>query len=218
MLPSSGAKSCWSPCASKATNIALEWNDDRFLFAWCQPSSATGDLLLATEDGRRVVKYSVNLIILDGWCWHDTVGILRKTSEHPWTASHLRMHLIMRQDGSHPNQAQVINLSKICNTSPALVRRDSTFVETMKALINYARASDLEYSVSLVDARIKHIVHDTLSSEYLPTTTQETHVRHIRFATRCINDSVLLTLLDKMGTKGGTGKNLGIWHLDCSVL
>lgn len=45
-----------------------------------------------------------------------------------------------------------------------------------------------------------------------------TYLRYIRFAKPCINYNALLPLLERLSAEGGTWKNLGIWHLNFSVL
>lgn len=65
---------------------------------------------------------------------------------------------------------------------------------------------------------IKDIVDDTLSSKYTPTQRQATYVQYIRLAKLCVNDRALLPPAERLNTEGGTGKNLGISHLDFSSL
>lgn len=72
--------------------------------------------------------------------------------------------------------------------------------------------------MKFVNARINYIIDDTLLPEYLPPGTRATNVRYIRFAKLFIKDIGLLPLLERLSTKGGTGKNLSISHLNCLVL
>lgn len=53
------------------------------------------------------------------------------------------MHLIMRGDRDDIRHAEAMKLGKNWDTSSALGRRNATFIDTMKALINSARAFDL---------------------------------------------------------------------------
>lgn len=57
------------------------------------------------------------------------------------------MHLTMRRDEEDMKQAQAIKIGKVLNPSSALVCRDLTLVDTIKALVNYAGVFDLEYGV-----------------------------------------------------------------------
>lgn len=51
--------------------------------------------LVAKEDGRWVVKPVFNLMILGGPVGHTAFHILCKTSNHPWTADHLYLHVMI---------------------------------------------------------------------------------------------------------------------------
>lgn len=110
-----------------------------------------------------------------------------------------------------------MGLNKIWNNSSALVCHDSTVADIMKALDSYDGTFDLKYRVIFVDVGTKDIVHSTLYSEYLPVRTRATFVRYIRIAKQRINESALLTMLERFSTKGWMGKNLEILHFDCSV-
>lgn len=163
------------------------------------PAGATAERLLGTEDSRRFLKECSNLIIVDGCYRQTTVDTLGKTSEHLWIASHLCVHLIMPREKIDTKQAEVTKLNKICDTSSALVHCNSTSVETVKALVKNTGA---------------FAFNDTLSSKYLPTRVWATSVQYIPFDKLCIESSALLPLLEMLSSEGGTGKNLGILHLD----
>lgn len=84
------------------------------------------------------------------------------------------MYLIIPRSETDINQAEAINLSKIRNKFPDLVRRASTFDDDMKGLLTFAGALKLDYKVKLVNEGIKDILYNTLLSEYLPTRTPAT--------------------------------------------
>lgn len=65
---------------------------------------------------------------------------------------------------------------------------------------------------------MNNIVDDLLDSKYPPIRRGVTYVRYIRFATLCRNASALLPLPEGKNTGVRTGKNLGLFHFDCSVL
>lgn len=89
-----------------------------------------------------------NLIVVEVQHEHAAVYIMSKIRDHFWTAGYLHLHLIMRQDGAHSNQAGVIKLSKFCNTLSALLHLDSKFIYTVKVLFNYAGVFDLGFGSS----------------------------------------------------------------------
>lgn len=63
------------------------------------------------------------------------------------------MRHVMSCDGLSIQRAEAINLRKLANTSTAIVRGDGSFVDRMKALVNYAGVFELEYGVMFVDER-----------------------------------------------------------------
>lgn len=88
----------------------------------------------------------------------------------------------------------------------------------MKAVVSYAGPFDWWYGVDFIDVPPEHIVYYSLSSEYMPIRMRTTYKRYIKLDRIRINDSSLLFLLETLSTKGGTGKNFGLSHIDCSVL
>lgn len=87
------------------------------------------------------MKESFNLIILIGQPEHDAFDILCKTTEHPWPAGPLCMHLLMSRIWADINESRGVELKLIQNTSFALVHRNATLLDTKKALVNYAGRS-----------------------------------------------------------------------------
>lgn len=85
---------------------------------------------------------SFNLILLDGLHDQAEVDTLCKTCNPVWPADLLCMHLIKRQDRANINQAEGTMLNKIGNTFSVLVGSNSTLVDTMNTLFNYAGAFD----------------------------------------------------------------------------
>lgn len=69
-----------------------------------------------------------------------------------------------------------------CNTFSALMRRDSTIADSLKALVNCAEAFKFEYKFKFVDVGTNDIVNCTLSSENLKTRTRATYVQYIRLS------------------------------------
>lgn len=65
--------------------------------------------------------------------------------------------------------AEWIKLSKVANIFTAIVGKDKSFVDAVKALSNYAGAFRFKYGFNFVNARNMDIVDDTQFSNYLPT-------------------------------------------------
>lgn len=77
------------------------------------------------------------------------------------------MQQVMHQDEEEVMQAEAVKLSKISNSTVAIVRMDKVFEEMMKGLISYAGAIELQYGVKFMQACIKHIVVDMMPPNYL---------------------------------------------------
>lgn len=88
----------------------------------------------------------------------------------------------------------------------------------IKTLINYSGPIELEYSVRFVSTRIKYIGDDAMSSEYLQSNTSGTYLRHIWLARLCLKNGELLPFLESLSVNVGSGMNLGILHVEISVL
>lgn len=143
-----------------------------------------------------------------------------KTVEHWWTEGRLRLYLLMRHHGGDIKWDEAITPRKICKTSSALLHRKKRSLTPRKcwSTINYAGAVELNHGVQLIDGPIKYILDDTLLFEYLPSTVQVSYVQYMHLSKLCMNESDLLSLLGRLSPDCRTGSNLGIFHLDCSIL
>lgn len=88
----------------------------------------------------------------------------------------------------------------------------------MNALMNDSGAFELEYCIWFVDARIKDIVDNTISFEYLPSSTSATCLRNILFARILLKSDHLLPLLKKLSVNVFKGRNPVVFHVDSSVI
>lgn len=149
---------------------------------------------------------------------YTTVDISHKTYVHDCTADQLCFLFIMRQNGASINQAEAIKLSKFCNMSSVIVRKDLSLVKTIKAIFTCSGVFEFEYDVRIVDARIKDIVYNRLSSEYLRRRMPAIYVLYIWFAKLCLKNDQLLPLLKRLNIDVCCEKNLGNSHVDILVL
>lgn len=116
--------------------------------------------LLAAEIVRSVIEDSSYLINLEEKHWFAVIEIHYNTAENPWSAHHLHMLLIMRRDGSNIQQAEVISLSRIRKTSPALVRISVCWRRESGGKLH--RALSLDYEIKLMHVRIRDIRNYTV--------------------------------------------------------
>lgn len=70
---------------------------------------------------------------------------LKVKGECIWTAEKLGMQQVIRRDWGEIKQVEAIMLSKISNTTTAVVRMDKSFVVIMNGVISYAGAFDPQY-------------------------------------------------------------------------
>lgn len=94
---------------------------------------------------------------------------MHRTSEHPYTGHQLFMLRIMSGHEARIKQGYLIKLIKVRNTSSAMVQNHSPFLDTIKPLVKYAVAFELEYHLGFVYKSIKDSDDDMMSSVYLPS-------------------------------------------------
>lgn len=116
------------------------------------------------------------------------VYILLKTGKLPYTSGELHMHNTMRQNGASINKVEAIKLSKVHNMSFAMDQNNSSFFYKMKVLLNYASSFELEYEEGFFGARIKDIVDDKGSSEYLSSRIHTPYIQYIRISKLCLKN------------------------------
>lgn len=182
------------------------------------PVGRPTDSVLPTENSVRTFKRCFALLVLEGQHWHAAIDIFWRTHEHLFFPRRLLVHLIMRRDGADTKQARAVRLSETCSPWSALIRQNSMFGDTMKALISYAWAFDLKNRVKIFNAGIKDVFDDTSPSEHLPNRTQATYMQYIWLVKLYMIDHSVLFLAMHLGTEGGTGKVLGKLDLECPVL
>lgn len=68
------------------------------------------------------------------------------------------MHHIMAVDVSSLKKAELTKLMKVLSPFLGLVRMNLWLVNTMNALLNYAGAIELEYSVRIADPRMEVVI------------------------------------------------------------
>lgn len=76
----------------------------------------------------------------------------------------------------------------------------------------------MEYDIRFVNARIKGIVDNEMSSKYLAWGMGATYVLYIRFAKLYLQNNELHPLFERLRVDYESAKNLCIFHVDSSVL
>lgn len=90
--------------------------------------------------------------------------MLQEERGHTWTDGYLHLNLIIHQNGEAILQAEGIKLIEVAYTSTAIVRKEETFVDAMKALVKYAGSFSLHYKISFMDFQAKDVVEYMMSS------------------------------------------------------
>lgn len=94
--------------------------------------------------------------------------MLKEKGGVSWTGERFLVSQGMYRVAVLIGNAEVIKLSKVSNTSTSLVRRDTSFVDMMKGLVNYAFVFDLEHGIKfwMQAQRILVTTPTRLSSSY----------------------------------------------------
>lgn len=167
---------------------------------------------------QRVVNDKPFLIILECSNGFRAAELLREERRFSWTNSPLIMLHIVRQDRESMKQAWAIKLRRTSNSTTAIVRMDTSLAETMKAIMNYAVAMELQNVIKILFPSIKDIVDETHPSYYLLTRARSTYVDNVRFARLLVKNEDMLSLSNRLIAEHQAWKELGITHVEPNVL
>lgn len=95
------------------------------------------------------------MVILNQRHRKEVVCVLKREGGYAWSEERLCMQQIMHQDGKAINQPEEIKLCEKPNTTEAIVGMDKLVVNTMKNIISYADAFQLQYGCKIMQSRIK---------------------------------------------------------------
>lgn len=68
----------------------------------------------------------------------------------------------MRRDKADIQKAEIIKLGEIANASAGIALNDSSLVNIMRALLNYAGTFEMQYGVNILEAKTTDIFEDTM--------------------------------------------------------
>lgn len=94
---------------------------------------------------------------------------LKVEGGYVWTGGKCCLQQIRRLDDEEIKQAEVMKLSKMSNTTNAIVCMDKSFVDITKGIISYMGAFELQHEVKFMHTSIKDNVHDMIPPRSLPT-------------------------------------------------
>lgn len=92
-----------------------------------------------------------------------------------WAAELLHMRYAFHTDGKHIILGRTIEQSKVANISTAIIRRETSFTDTIQSRFNYVRVFEEKHPVSFVNARVVEIVEDKMSSNFLNANSKATY-------------------------------------------
>lgn len=137
---------------------------------------------------------------------------------HPWADGPLSVSFIPTWDDESILQAKEIKLSHVTTTWEAIVREERTLVDLMEALVRYGKAISLQYKVPFLNARPRIL----LKTRCVLDSFQRKDARHAFHMCDLRNVFIEEWAAVPSGCEAerrrGTGKNLGILHLDSHVL
>lgn len=103
-----------------------------------------------------------------------------------WTEEDLCLQRTIRRDGVKIKQVDAIKMSKMSNTTAAIIRMDRSSVDIRKDIISYVCAFQLQYGVKFMQARIKRIVDDMMPSNQLPTHSRLSSLQYVWLPRFCL--------------------------------
>lgn len=157
--------------------------------------SVTEDAVVV-QDGRKVMKERL-LIMLSDYCHRcSTVRHRKVECGNAQTELSQRVTQVLRRDGHSAEQFEAVNLSQITSTSMANVSMERSFLNLMKAVLNYAGAFQVGYCVSFAQYPIKDIADDIMPAGYLTKQSRSKLVQYARFGGLMKNNSDVLSLLE----------------------
>lgn len=114
-------------------------------------------------------------------------------------------------------QAADIKLKNVATMSTAIGTKETTFVDVMRALVNYAGEISLQRKVSLMVAWIMDTVEDTTPSRLLLIPSCARLVRYVQFVNHLLKNVHKLPILERLNNEARTRMDLEILHLDSHV-
>lgn len=90
--------------------------------------------------------------------------------------------------------AEAFKLTKITNTSTAIVRYEPTFMNTIWSLESYSRAFMKGYGVGFVDVCITDITEDRISFKFLDVNFGATYIDNVKVGKMMVKHQGLLPL------------------------
>lgn len=123
----------------------------------------------------------------------------------------------MRGEAVGNQQGEAIKVSKVAKASTTTVPKYSSFVDIMKALLNYNSTFALYHGFDIYHEIITEIIKEVMSMQYLSNSTHATYVPYSWFARLLVKNKNVLTLLS-LSDNHRTRKELGVSHLDFHVL
>lgn len=125
---------------------------------------------------------------------------------------------MFQASGKPISRTQAIKLSKIVNTSTAIVRREATFSDMNQNMLGYVQAFEEYRSLWFVDVRIVYIVEDMMSSKLLFGSSKAAFMRNIGVGKKIIKQQEISSLFLKLGKYALAERILGIAHLNDASL
>lgn len=106
--------------------------------------------LFNENEGRKIVKSTFVLVLLNSCHCRNDVSMLQEESGSPCPEGSFRLN-VMYGYWSAILQGEAIDLYTVTNTSTAIVGKGKTFVDVMKTLVIYAEAFLWQYNLASVD-------------------------------------------------------------------
>lgn len=144
--------------------------------AAASPARNTYGTAVQHNDGKIVVKNDCHVVRYGSRHRRRSMELVIDENHLAWSAEPLRIQYAFHLDGKPIHLLKRIKLCNIEIISAAIVRRETRFTYTIQSVLNYARAFEEDYAVSLVKARLLDIVDVMMLFNFLATKFKATYV------------------------------------------
>lgn len=166
-----------------------------------EPRRGDDEQIVEKDVWSRVFKKELKMGIVHGWHSGQAILTLQNDDGPQWTGEPICVWRPYRCDSCNTMTAEAITLSKVSNTTTAILRYDKSFIDLQTSMASYAHTFGAEYHVCLWEPRINNIGDDKISSNFSLSYSRSTYVLYIRVRRLVFKQSAGLPLLRELSKK-----------------
>lgn len=132
------------------------------------PTEAASLFTRPSTVGQQTLKDYRQMFTFDGQHQLTVLRIVHASGEAPWAIGFMLVKGILLSNRNGISLAEVIQRSKLLDNVTAFIKKDKTFSDTIKSILNFAAAFESDYEVKFTDTHAPDVVADLQSSDFLP--------------------------------------------------